>query len=64
MNIPLTAEIHKEGEWDVAFCPEMPEAHGQGRTQPECVENLKEAILLLLEDQSACETAEFQTGRN
>ena len=64
MNIPLTAEIHKEGEWYVAFCPEMPEANGQGRTQAECVENLKEAILLLLEDQSVCEMPEFQTGRN
>lgn len=53
MNIPLTAEIHKEGEWYVAFCPEMPEANGQGRTQAECVENLKEAILLLLEDRRA-----------
>ncbi len=53
MNIPLSAEIHKEGEWFVAFCPEMPEANGQGRTQEECLENLKQAILLLLEDRRA-----------
>ena len=53
MHIPLTAEVHQEGEWYVAFCPEMPEANGQGRTQEECVENLKEAILLLLEDRRA-----------
>jgi predicted RNase H-like HicB family nuclease len=53
MNIPLTAEIHKEGDWYVAFCPEMPEANGQGRTQEDCVQNLKEAILLLLEDRRA-----------
>jgi predicted RNase H-like HicB family nuclease len=53
MNIPLTAEVHQEGEWYVAFCPEMPEANGQGRTQEECIENLKEAILLLLEDRRA-----------
>jgi predicted RNase H-like HicB family nuclease len=53
MNVPLTAEIHKEGEWFIAFCPEMPEANGQGRTQKECLENLKDAILLLLEDRRA-----------
>ncbi len=50
MNIPLTAEIHREGEWFVAFCPEVPEANGQGRTQDECLQSLREAILLLMED--------------
>jgi predicted RNase H-like HicB family nuclease len=50
MNVPLTAEIHREGEWYIAFCPEMPEANGQGRTQEECLESLREAILLLVED--------------
>lgn len=32
------------------FCPEVPEANGQGRTSEECVESLKEAVLLLMED--------------
>lgn len=50
MNVPLTAEIHRDGEWYVAFCPEMPEANGQGHTQEECLESLREAILLLVED--------------
>jgi predicted RNase H-like HicB family nuclease len=50
VNVPLTAELHREGEWFVAFCPEIPEANGQGRTQEECVQSLREAILLLLED--------------
>lgn len=50
MNIPLTAEIHREGEWFVAFCPEVPEANGQGLTQDECLQSLREAILLLMED--------------
>lgn len=50
MNIPLTAEIHREGEWFIAFCPEVPEANGQGHTQQECLANLREAILLLMED--------------
>lgn len=50
MDIQLTAEIHHEGEWYVGFCPEVPEANGQGRTPEECMQSLKEAILLLMED--------------
>ena len=50
MNIPLTAELHKEGECYIAFCPEVPEANGQGRTQEECLVSLREAVLLLMED--------------
>jgi len=50
MDIPLTAELRREGEWFVAFCPEVPEANGQGRTQEECMQSLREAIFLLMED--------------
>jgi predicted RNase H-like HicB family nuclease len=50
MNLKLTAEIHRDGEWYVGFCQEVPEANGQGRTREECVQNLKEAVLLLMED--------------
>jgi predicted RNase H-like HicB family nuclease len=50
MDIPLSAEIHREGEWFVAFCPEVPEANGQGLTQEECLQSLREAVLLLMED--------------
>ncbi len=50
MNLPLSAEIHRDGEWFVAFCPEVPEANGQGRSQEECMESLRQAILLLMED--------------
>jgi len=50
MDVPLTAEIHREGEWFVAFCPEVPEANGQGHTQQECLASLREAVLLLMED--------------
>jgi len=50
MNIPLSAEIHQEGDWFVAFCPEVPEANGQGRTQEECLQSLRDAVLLLMED--------------
>ncbi len=50
MELKLTAEIHKDGEWYVGFCQEVPEANGQGRTREECLQSLKEAVLLLLED--------------
>ena len=50
MDLKLTAEIHRDGEWFVGFSPEVPEANGQGRTSEECVESLKEAVLLLMED--------------
>ena len=42
MNVPLTAEVRRDGEWFVAFCPEVPEANGQGRTQQECRERKSE----------------------
>lgn len=50
MDLKLTAEVHRDGEWFVAFCQEVPEANGQGRTQEECLQSLKEAVLLLMED--------------
>ncbi len=50
MTVPITAQIQREGKWFVAFCPEFPEANGQGETQQECIESLKAAIELLLED--------------
>ena len=61
MNIPLSAEMHREGEWFVAFCPEVPEANGQGKTREECLDSLREAILLLMEDrrQDAAKKAEL-----
>ena len=50
MNVKLTAEIHREGEWYVGFCQEVPEANGQGRTSEECMQSLRDAVLLLMED--------------
>ena len=50
IDLKLTAEIHCDGEWYVGFCPEVPEANGQGKTSEECVQSLKEAILLLMQD--------------
>ena len=50
MNLPISAEIHRDGDWFVAFGPEVPEANGQGRTEDECLDSLRQAILLLMED--------------
>ena len=46
----FTAIIERDGEWFVAYCPEIPGANGQGRTKAEARESLAEAIALVLED--------------
>lgn len=45
----FTAMIERDGEWFVAYCPEIPEANGQGRTQEEAQESLADGIALILE---------------
>jgi predicted RNase H-like HicB family nuclease len=50
MHNEFTSLIEKHGKWYVGFCPEVPEANGQGRTVEECRENLAEAIALVLLD--------------
>ncbi len=46
----FTAIIERDGEWYIAYCPEIPGANGQGKTKDEARENLAEAIALILED--------------
>jgi predicted RNase H-like HicB family nuclease len=53
MHNEFTAIIENEGEWFIAYCPEVPGANGQGRTKVECLENLRDAIELVLEDRRA-----------
>ena len=50
MTNQFTAVIERDGDWFIAFCPELPGANGQGRSKKECLENLKEAIALILVD--------------
>lgn len=50
MRNEFTAVIEREGEWYVAYCPEIPGANGQGRTKGECLESLRDGITLILED--------------
>jgi len=50
MRNEFTAIIEKDGDWYIAYCPEVPGANGQGRTIDESREDLAEAISLILED--------------
>ena len=50
MTNQFTAVIEQDGEWFIAFCPELPGANGQGRTKDECLESLREAVVLILDD--------------
>jgi len=50
MSNEFTALIEKDGEWYVGYCPEIPEANGQGQTVDECRADLAKAIGLILED--------------
>jgi len=46
----FTAIIERDGDWYVAYCPEIPGANGQGRTRKEARLNLANAIALILDD--------------
>jgi predicted RNase H-like HicB family nuclease len=46
----FTAVIERDGNWFIAYCPEIPGANGQGLTKEECLKNLADAIELILED--------------
>jgi len=46
----FTGIVERDGEWFIAYSPEIPGANGQGRTREECLQNLADAIDLILED--------------
>ena len=46
----FTAIVERDGDWYVGYCPEIPGANGQGCTKEECLQSLREAIELILED--------------
>lgn len=52
MRNEFTAVIERDGEWYVAFCPEIPEANGQGKTKQKARKNLAEAIALILKERA------------
>ena len=49
MHNEFTAVFERDGEWFVAYCPEIPGANGQGRTKDEARTSLAAAIALILE---------------
>jgi predicted RNase H-like HicB family nuclease len=58
----FTARVLRDGEWFVAFSPEFPEGNGQGTTEEEALESLRESILLLLEDRREDAVANLGNG--
>jgi len=50
MRNEFTAVIEHDGDWFIAYCPEIPGANGQGRTKEEARHSLSEAVALILED--------------
>ena len=50
MHNEFTAVFERDGDWYIAYCPEIPGANGQGRTKDEARQDLGEAIALILAD--------------
>ena len=53
VRLKLSATLQKDGGWYVAFCPEVPEGNGQGRTKSAALKSLWASIELLMEDRRA-----------
>ncbi len=50
MRNEFTAILEREGDWFIAYCPEIPGANDQGKTKEEARASLAAAIALILED--------------
>lgn len=50
MHNEFTGIVERDGEWFVAYSPEIPGANGQGRNKDEALKSLADAISLILED--------------
>jgi predicted RNase H-like HicB family nuclease len=50
MRNEFTAVVERDGRWHIAYCPEIPGANGQGRTNAAALKSLANAIALILED--------------
>jgi predicted RNase H-like HicB family nuclease len=50
MRNEFTAVIERDGDWFVAYCPEIPGANGQGKSAEDARASLASAIALILED--------------
>lgn len=63
MHNEFTAVFERDGDWYVAYCPEIPGANGQGRTKEDARENLAEAIALILEDRREDDTGAYSSEK-
>jgi predicted RNase H-like HicB family nuclease len=50
MRHEFTAVYEQDGDWVIAYCPEVPGANGQGRSKAEARTSLADAIALILEE--------------
>jgi len=64
MHNEFTAIVERDGDWFIAYCPEIPGANGQGKTKDACLKNLSEAIDLILEDRREDATGSQGPGRD
>lgn len=49
MTNEFSAVYERDGDWVIAYCLEVPEANGQGRTKDEARQSLESAIKMILE---------------
>ena len=49
MRNEFTAVVEQDGPWHIAYCADVPGANGQGETREACLEDLRQAITLILE---------------
>jgi predicted RNase H-like HicB family nuclease len=50
MRNEFTAVLERDGDWWIAYCPEILGANGLGKTKEEVRQSLAEAIVLILKD--------------
>ena len=50
MKHEFTAIFERDGDWYIAYCPEIPGANGQGKTKEEARQSLAGAIAVILDD--------------
>ena len=63
MTREFTAIYKKSGKWYLGWIEEIPGANTQGKTLKEAKENLKEALLLILETNKLINKKEFSKGK-
>jgi predicted RNase H-like HicB family nuclease len=57
MSLRLQLEYWKDGNWLVGRLPQVPGVFSQGKTLPELEENVRDAYLMMIEEQEAAPAA-------